>query len=202
MNRKKKLRLYQFFFLIVGLSVILITLIQKNITDKKDEIISKDLQKKIDKQIQNQRLEKGNIFYNVKYSGLDLEGNRYTIQSDEAINSDTNTSLVKMKGVLAYFYFKDNTVLNISSKEADYNNKTLDMKFKDDVRAYYENSKLYAQKAELINSKSHLIVSKDVKIVDSKGTMFADKLIFDIKNKKLNITSLKDKMIKSKVIYK
>ena len=109
---------------------------------------------------------------------------------------------VKMKGVYATFYFKDNTVLRISSDLGDYNNKTLDIIFRKNVRAMYENSELFAEKAEFSNSGNYLKVSENVKIIDAKGTMFADKLVFDIKSKSLNVTSLNDNIVKSKVRYK
>ena len=57
-----------------------------------------------------------------------------------------------------------------------FTNKTLDMKFTKDVSAFYEESKLYAGKAEFLNSQNSLIVSDNVKIFDTRGTMFADKL--------------------------
>ena len=138
----------------------------------------------------------------MKYSGLDLEGNRYTIFSKEAVNNEKDSSIVKMKEVIATFYFKDNTVLKVSSDEGDYNNQTLDIVFKKNVYALYENSKLYAEKAEFSNSKNYLTISNNVKVIDSRGTVFADKLLFDIKKKQLNITSLKNKMIKSEINYK
>ena len=46
------------------------------------------------------------------------------------------------------------------------------------------------------------MVSNNVKVKDTKGTMLADKLMFDIKEKTLKITSLKDKMVRSKINYK
>ena len=146
---------------------------------QKEQIISDNLQKKIDKEISIHGSDKSSTFYNVKYSGLDLEGNRYTISSKKAVNSDTNENVVNMSGVSAVFYFKDNTELNILSNKAIYNNKTLDIKFEDSVKCLYENSELYAGSAEFLNSKSSLIVSNNVKIIDSKGTIFADKLTFD-----------------------
>ena len=201
MNRKKKLRLYQIFFFISGLIIILFTYL-KTIENKQDKIISKNTKQKIEKQLKNQNKENSNTFYNIKYSGIDLEGNRYNIESKEGSTSDQNVNIVKMKGVYATFYFKDNTVLRISSDLGDYNNKTLDIIFRKNVRAMYENSELFAEKAEFSNSGNYLKVSENVKIIDAKGTMFADNLVFDIKSKSLNVTSLNDNIVKSKVRYK
>ena len=201
MDRKKKLRLYQALFLLIGFTIILITYYQKELPDKQ-KIISQNLKEKIDKQIQSQKDDVENVFYNVKYSGLDFEGNRYTILSEEAVNSVLDEDLVHMKNVVAKFYFKDDTIMDISSEEGRYNNKTLDMEFSVNVKASYEGSDLYADKAEFLNSKNFLIVSNNVKILDSRGTMFADKLIFDIKEKTLNINSSDESVIKSKLVYK
>ena len=201
MSRKQKLRIFQILFLITGVIIIFFTFLQSN-KFQKEQIISDNLQKKIDKEISTQGSNKNSTFYNVKYSGLDLEGNRYTISSKKAVNSDTNENVVNMSGVLAVFYFKDNTELNISSSKAIYNNKTLDIKFENSVKCLYENSELYADSAEFLNSKNSLSVSNNVKIIDSKGTIYADKLTFDIKNKILNITSLNENTIKSKINYK
>jgi len=201
MSRKEKLRIFQILFLITGVSIIFFTFLQSN-KFQKEQIISNNLQKKIDEEILRQGSDNNNTFYNVEYSGLDLEGNRYTISSQKAVNSDINENVVNMSGVLAVFYFKDNTELNISSSKAIYNNKTLDIKFEDSVKCSYENSELYAGSAEFLNSKNSLSVSDNVKIIDSKGTIYADKLTFDIKNKTLNITSLNENTIKSKINYK
>ena len=201
MSRKQKLRIFQILFLITGVTIIFFTFLQSN-KFQKEQIISDNLQKKIDKEILIQGSDKSSTFYNVKYSGLDLEGNRYTISSKKAVNSNTDENVVNMSEVLAVFYFKDNTELNILSNKAIYNNKTLDIKFEDSVKCLYENSELYAGTAEFLNSKNSLSVSNNVKIIDSKGTIFADKLTFDIKNKTLNITSLNENTIKSKINYK
>ena len=200
MNRKKKLLIYQSFLLIFGISILIIVFQKRNDLEN-ENIISKSLEKKIDKEMKNLK-DRDNKFYNVKYSGLDLQGNRYTIFSKEALNSNTEASLVKMKKVIANFYFKDNTILKITSEEADYNNNTLDIEFKKNVKALYEGSQLYAENAKFQNSQNSLIISDNVRIIAKKGTIFADKLNFDIKNRSLNITSLKERSIKTKIIYK
>ena len=66
----------------------------------------------------------------------------------------------------------------------------LDMIFNEDVKAFYENTELFAEKAEFSNSGSFLSISKDVKVNDPKGTMFADKLLFDIKKNPQELKSL------------
>ena len=107
-----------------------------------------------------------------------------------------------MKGVQAVFYFKDDTVLNVSSKRGTYNNKTLDMNFYESVNANYGKSQLFAEKAEYSNSKSFLIISENVKVKDIRGTMVADRLLFDIKKQTLNIDSFNDSKINANIKLK
>ena len=72
--RKKKIIFIQLSLFLVGLLIIFLTYLnfENNSTGK---IIKEDLKIKIDNQIKNEKRE-GNIFYNIKYTGLDLSGNR------------------------------------------------------------------------------------------------------------------------------
>jgi len=107
-----------------------------------------------------------------------------------------------MKFVDAVFYFKDGTILYIVSEEGIYNNKTLDMTFKKNVEAKYQGSELYAGMANYSNSKSFLTISENVKVKDKKGTVFAEKLLFDVKNQTLDIASKLNDKVKTKVEIK
>ena len=200
-NRKKKLRIYQSILLIIGIFIVLYTY-SKNNNHEQEKIISNSLQEKIEKQLQSKETKDGNTFYNVKYSGLDLGGNRYSILADEGTSSEFKSNIVNMKGVNATFYFKDGTILIISSDQGEYNNKTLDITFEGNVKALYNESELYAERAEFSNSENFLTVSRNVKIIDTRGNMFADKLLFDLKDKTLNITSLENNMGKSTINHK
>ena len=186
-ERKKKLIIIQISLLIIGSLIILFTYSDLNFSDK-EKIITTETQKRIDEQLKNEPQD-GDIFFNIEYSGLDLAGNRFILKSKEAFNNNTSQDIVDMKFVEAFFYFKDGTVLKILSDRGIYNNKTLDMNFDGNVRANYEGSELFAQKAEYSNSKSFLMISNEVKVKDYRGTMFADKLFFDIKKQTLNIAS-------------
>mgnify|MGYP004002604897 FL=1 len=197
MERKKKLRLFQAILLIVGIIIIFITYADKGL------FLNKKINQKTTPLLENETTgQKENIFYNIEYSGLDLAGNRYIIKSKEATTNASNQEIVNMKFVESFFYFKDDTVLKVKSDYGTYNNKTLDMFFNSNVKANYQNSVLFAENAEYSNSENFLSISGKVKIEDFKGTMFADKLLFDIKKHKLNITSFNDGKINANLNLK
>ncbi len=198
--RKRKLLVIQVFLIILSLIIIFYTY-NLNTNRVNEEIISKSLQKKIEKNL-NDNSQDGDIFYNIEYSGIDLNGNRYILKSEEARNDSQNQNLVLMKEVTGVFYFKDNTVLDIKSKTGIYNNKTLDIVFTGNVKAFYNDGKLFAQKAEYSNSENYLKLTQDVHIMDIKGEMFADELFFDIKKKTLNIASYNNNKINSNINLK
>ncbi len=200
-ERKKRLILIQASLLLIGILVIIFTYKDNRKNSSREEIIPIETQEKIKEKIASQTQD-GDVFYNIEYSGLDLAGNRYILKSKEAVNNENSQDVVDMKFVEAVFYFKDDTVLNVWSDSGLYNNRTLDMNFSGNVRAEYEGSKLFAQKAEYSNSKSYLTITEKVKIDDMKGTMFADKLLFDIKKQTLNIASFKDGKVNANINLK
>ena len=200
MTRKNKLRVLQFSLLIIGISIIYFTYYKKEETAKQ-EIIPKQTQERIKKQIANQP-EGYEVFSNIEYSGLDLSGNRYILKSKQAYNKEKEQEVVNLISVEAFFYFKDNTVLKVVSEKGTYNNKTLDMNFYDNIKAIYQNSLLFAQKAEYSNQNGNLIISEKVKLEDKQGTIFADKLLFDIRKQILNVKAFKDNKINGNINLK
>ena len=199
-NRKKKLRIIQLSLFLVGSIIILYTYVNKS-KFSQETIITSEKQKKVKEQLVKES-QSGDIFFNIEYSGLDLAGNRYILKSEEAFNDKSNKEIINMKEVTATFYFKDDTILFVSSEKGIYNNNTLDMSFRGNVKAEYEGSDLFAQEAEYSNSESYLVIKDKVKIKDARGTMVADKLLFDIKKQKLNIASYNDGTINTKVNLK
>jgi len=189
-NRKKKILSVQLILLFAGIIIIFFTYFKQN-KYSDDLIISKEIKKKI-ANLSDQESQIGDVFFNIEYSGIDLAGNRFILKSKEATSNQEVKEIVNMKFVTAIFYFKDDTVLSVNSNKGVYNNKTLDITFEENVKAFYEGSELFAEKAEYSNSKSFLTISEKVQIKDIRGTMFADKLFFDIKKQTLNIASFED----------
>jgi len=201
-KRKKKLILIQLTLFMLGLIIAYFTYYNKDKISNR-EIVRENIQKKITEELKKKDLnEEGNVFYNIEYSGFDLQGNRYVLQSEEAITNNINSELIQMKKIKAIFYFKDDSILYIFSDIGVYNNETLDMEFEYNVRANYNNSKLFAEKAEYSNSKGFLTITKNVRINSSEGNLMADKLLFDIKNQNLNIASFNNNKINANIKLK
>ena len=197
-DRKKKLRIIQIALLILGTVTIFFTY-YANDNETENKIVSKVKRDEIkDLSSENDK----DVFFNIEYSGLDLAGNRYKLKSEEAFTKKEKQEIVYMKFVEAFFYFKDNTVLNVKSNNGVYNNRTLDMNFEGEVIANYEKSKLTAEKAMYSNSKGFLVISDNVTVKDVRGTMIADELLFDIKKQTLNIASFNDGKINANINLK
>jgi len=190
-DRKKKLRLIQSFLLIFAILVIYLTY-YKNQTNLPKEIVSQESKEKLKKLSSDKDSKKSDMFFNIEYTGLDLNGNRYLLKSEEASLDNLKPEIVYMNIVNATFYFKDNTILYIWADKAIYNNKTLDIKFKNNVKANYLDSKLFADRAEYSNTENYLSIYNNVKVNDIRGNLIADKLLFDITKQKLDITSFND----------
>lgn len=194
MERKKKLRIIQICLLSIGIISLIFTYSDKTKFNKK--LVSQELKKEIENKIidKNEDTE-GNVFYNIEYSGLDLAGNRYILKSKSAINNPLIEDVIDMTGVTATFYFKDGTILRIESEFGEYNNNTLDINFKSNIKAEYEESILKAQYAEYSNSKGFLKITDDVIVNDIQGNLTADKLLFDIKSQTLKIETFNENKI-------
>ncbi len=196
-ERKKKLRFIQLTLLIVGILTIYFVYYGNKSSDE-TKLVSQSTKKNI----KEDKTENTDVFFNIEYTGLDMNGNRYLLKSKEAYLDELKPEIIYMTDVNATFYFKDDTVLYVSSDKGVYNNKTLDMNFEQNVKANYLKSQLFAEKADYSNSKSYLSIYKNVKINDERGNLSADKLLFDITKKKLDITSFNNGNIDANVNLK
>ncbi len=197
-ERKKRLRFLQLTLLIFGILLFYLTYYNKEKTVEELSVLNSN-NEKVKSQVKDGELDKKELFFNIEYSGLDFNGNRYSLKSEEAYRDKLIPETINMKIVKAVFHFKDGTTLYVWADRGIYNNKTLDMKFEKDVKASYLQSKLYAEKAEYSNTKNYLSIYENVRINDIQGNLIADKLLFDIKKQKLDITSFNDGKINANV---
>ena len=199
MQRKIKLRIIQFSLLFIGIIIAFFTYKNSDQSSRENTALLKIKKESSAVNLNENSTDDINIFYNIEYSGLDISGNRYILKSREARTNTSNAEAINMEGVRAFFYFKDGTILNVTSKFGVYNNKTLDMIFEENIKATYGDSNLTAENAEYSNSKGLLTITNKVKINDNRGNLVADKLLFDLKNQTLNIASLSKDKINAKI---
>ena len=106
-----------------------------------------------------------------------------------------------MEQILCNFYFKDGTNLTIISDFGIYNNVTDDMEFTENVKMNYLENVLFSEKANFFNVKNELLIEGNVKTNSPEGELQADKLDFNLDNKKLKISMYNDKKVNIKVNF-
>ncbi len=146
-----------------------------------------------------QKEREANTFEDVKYGGLDQNGNRFVIGSKYADFKIDRPDVIRMKKILCTFYFKDGTNLTIVSDIGNYNNVTDDMEFTKNVKMNYLENILFSEKVSFFNMKNELLVEGNIKTISPDGELQADKLNFDLNSKKLKISIYNDEKVNIKV---
>ena len=193
--RKKKLLLIQISIFIFACSLIFFSYYNQN-----SQILLKV--NKSNNSIEKKKLlteKESNTFENVEYNGIDLNGNRYLIKSENADFDVDKPELINMKAMQSIFYFKDDTTLYVTGDYGTYNNKTNDMTFRDNIVALYLDNKLYADNLDYFNTKSLLIVYGNVQSESPEGNIEADNLKVDLSTKTLNLSMFNNNGVKVKL---
>jgi hypothetical protein len=141
-----------------------------------------------------------NSFTDIEYSGFDLTGNRYIIKAEQAEFKTETPEIINMKVVFAKFYLKDNTILTVISDETIYNNVTLDMDFKKNVKADYLTHTLFSDSLSYSNSNAKLIATGNVRGESiEKGEFMADNVEYDLADKFLKFSMFGSKQVNVKI---
>mgnify|MGYP001226376650 CR=1 FL=1 len=193
--RLNKKILSQIMLLLLGVFIIFFTYFY---TDKQKNV-KKTEEKKIAKT--NEQIQNKSTFENIQYEGVDANGNEFVINSAYAEFENDTPNIIDMRNILCKFFFKDGTVLRIISDFGVYDNITNDMSFEQNVKMYYLESTLFAEKADFVNSKNYLFVQGNVVAEGLEGGLKADKMNFDLTEKKLRISMYNEDKVNIKVNY-
>ena len=187
-RRKRKILFIQFIIFLFALTLLYNTYRDKNKPTK--EAIKVEV--KTDPNT--------NSFDDIEYSGFDLNGNRYILKAEEADFRTEKPELINMKNVIADFYLKDGPVLRVTSKEGLYNNVTLDIEFRQNVKAIYLNSVLFADQLNYSNTNSKLLASGNVRGESvEKGEFFADNVEYSLTDKTLELSMFGNERVNVKL---
>ena len=139
------------------------------------------------------------LIYLTYYNNEPLEEQIQIQTEDEKKNTFDAPELINMKIMSAIFYFKDGTILKVRGDYGNYNNKTFDIEFRDNIKAEYEKNFLYADNLDYLNTKSMLSIYGNVESLGKKGELTADKLEFDLKKETLDISMFDNDQIDVKL---
>ena len=185
--RKKKIILIQ-----LTIFLVVLTLLYNTYRDKNE--IKKEVK------IETESNPDTNSFTDVEYSGFDLVGNRYILNAGKANFKVTTPHDINMTDVVANFYFKDDTILKILSDKGFYNNISLDMDFRENVKATYLTNTLLSDQLTYSNTNSKLLVTGNVHGESiEKGEFFADNVEYDLTNKTLDFSMFDNKQVNVKL---
>ena len=145
--------------------------------------------------------ENTSTFENIQYEGEDSNGNKFIINSEYAEFKNDMPNIINMEKVLCRFFFEDGTILKITSDFGIYDNILNDMEFEQNVKMYYLENRLFAEKANFVNSENDLFVQGNVVAEGSEGDLRADKMDFDLTEKKLKISMYNEGKVNIKVNY-
>ncbi len=192
LNRKI---LFQIILILLGILIIFFTYF--NNQEQKDTL------KQTEKKIGEIEVEDRNIstFENIQYDGIDSNGNKFIINSDYAEFENDKPNIIYMKEMICRFFFKDGTVLRVTSNRGTYDNVSNNMEFEENVKMYYLENRLFSEKASFINSENYLLVEENVVGESPDGNLIADKLDFDLIEKKMKISMYNQDKVNIRLNY-
>ena len=186
---KRFIQLFLFFIIII-ISIIFYNyyFVQKNIVNTNNKI-TEDL---------SPIESKNNIIKNLKYEIKLTDNSEYIITSEQSeIISINNNEIVSMNIVVAQFIDADNSVLTVTSDEAEYNSSIYDTKFRKNVKITYLDHVIYSEKLDLNISKNNVIIYDNAIYQGMQGEIKADNMVLDLITKDVEIfmDSPKNKII-------
>jgi|TARA_B100000780_G_C21084093_1_gene436668 hypothetical protein len=187
-SRKRKIVLVQLTIFFIAAFLLYDTYRDKNGTYKEVEKIEIEVD------------PNNNNFIDIQYSGFDLSGNRYTLNAGEANFKTDQPEAINMKNIVASFYLKNGTILKIVSDEGFYNNITLDMKFRKNVKSSYLTDFIFSDQLDYSNANGKLLATGNVRGESvEKGQFSADNVEYDIASKTLDFSMFGGKQVNIKI---
>ena len=138
----------------------------------------------------NQKQSEKNLIENLKYVSEDLLGNTYTVTAQSATLKEREINEVELFEVNAEISKKDQEVIYIYSKTANYNKINNNTVFKEEVSVKYGEQTIESKILKL-NFKDNLIeILDNVYYVNKDTKINADKVEIDLLYKKLKISMI------------
>ena len=187
--RKKRLLTIQIILISAAILLIYLFYYQGNRSDT-----SVNLNTKL--QVAQDESSSSNFFEDVEYRGIDANGNRYLLQSKIATFDKDVPELNDMGGMKATFYFKGGKILKIFGDKGMYNNKTNDMKFRENVEVTQGINIIKADNLDYFNLEKKINVYGNVEGKSLDGNFTADNLILNVEDQTVDFSMNNDGQVK------
>ena len=147
----------------------------KELTEKKKEIIQKNI-------------EKSNIIKDVEYRSKDSSGNEYVLKASEGVIDQNNTNIIFLTSIRAIIELKDYNSIDISSNFGKYSIDNFDTIFTKNVIVEYLDNIIMGEYLEFSLNKNLMTISRNVIFKNNKSSLKADVIEVDIRTKDIKIS--------------
>ena len=129
-----------------------------------------------------------NIIKNIKHVSKDLNGNEYIVEAIEGKINLSNTDLMYLTDVTANISIKDNPdVIIITSNFAQYNIRSNDTIFYENIEVNYSENKISAENLNFSLINNLMTISENVIYTNNENILKADVAEMNLKNKDIKI---------------
>ena len=193
---KKKYQKTQFFLVIFGLMLIVLTYFYyPNIKDEKLKKTENILNEEIDGEE-----GQGTTFENVEYKGIYDLDKPFTVKSKKALILNKDPAIVYMENMRVLLYLTNSRVVTIQSDFGKYNKDTYDLFFESNVTSTDGKTKIYSENLELLATENLVKIYNDVIVNDVTGSLRADRVDYDFETRYFKISMFDEERVKMKVI--
>lgn len=188
MNKKLVFQLLLILFLIAFIAIFILYFSKKNEKSNISDI-------KIEKS--NPDLANQNLLKNIQYNYNDNKGNNYEINAESGKIRLKNSDLIYMTNVTAYINLNNHETITINSDYANFNNKSYETKFIENVLIIQENQQITSEELYFSLEDNIILISKEVTFNKPGFNLKADKVEIDLitKNSKIFMDDKNKKII-------
>jgi LPS export ABC transporter protein LptC len=188
MNKKLVFQLLLILFLIAFIAIFILYFSKKNEKTNISDI-------KIEKS--NPDIANQNLLKNIQYNYNDNKGNNYEINAESGKIRLKNSDLIYMTNVTAYINLNNHETITINSDYANFNNKSYETKFIENVLIIQENQQITSEELYFSLEDNIILISKEVTFNKPGFNLKADKVEIDLitKNSKIFMDDKNKKII-------
>jgi len=128
-----------------------------------------------------------NIIKDVKYTSVDVKGNKYEITASKGEIDFSNTNIIFLTDVNAIIILADLNTIKISSSFGKYNTNNLDTIFSKNVLIKYLDNRITGGYLDFSPERNSMIISKNVIYNNPKNILKSDVVEIDLKTKDTKI---------------